>query len=116
MRLVVGLSLATLTILVAISCKDQTNPSREAPPLVPPDDGGEPPEAGGDSTVVTGDPTKGILIEGTILGEAGPYEGQVLTLPSGVIACAEAGKACEADPAAAGVAKVLVDGIVVPGL
>ena len=116
MRLVLGLTFATLA-LIAASCSDQQNPTREAPPLEIPDGG---PEEGGpgpgDGSVVTGDPTKGILIDGTILGETGPYEGQVLTLPNGTIACAEPGKVCEADPAAAGVAKVLVDGIVVPGL
>jgi 5-methylthioadenosine/S-adenosylhomocysteine deaminase len=119
MRFVFALSVAsvaTLSILLASSCKDQTNNSREAPPLDIPDGGGDEPEAGADATVVTGDPTKGILIEGTVLGEAGPFEGQVLALPSGIIACAEPGKACEADPQAAGVAHVLVDGIVVPGL
>ena len=116
MRLILGLSFATVVLVVA-SCTDQVNPSREAPPIDIPD-GGDEAEAGGggDGSVVTGDPTKGILIDGTILGENGPYEGQVLTLPTGIIACAEPGKACEADPAAAGVAKVLVDGIVAPGL
>ena len=113
MRFVLGLSLATLTIIGA-SCTDQTNPSREAPPIDIPDGGDA--EGGPDGSTVTGDPTKGILIEGTIIGEAGPFEGQVLTLPNGTIACAEPGKACEADPQAAGVAHVRVDGIVLPGL
>ncbi|HSO40037.1 MAG TPA: hypothetical protein VLT33_46235, partial [Labilithrix sp.] len=86
MRLVLGLTFATLA-LIAASCSDQQNPTREAPPLEIPDGG---PEEGGpgpgDGSVVTGDPTKGILIDGTILGETGPYEGQVLTLPNGPIA------------------------------
>lgn len=115
MRLVLGLSFATV-VLVAASCTDQQNPTREAPPIDAPDGGDDAEAGGGDGSVVTGDPSKGILIEGTILGETGPYEGQVLTLPSGLIGCAAPGKVCEADPAAARVAKVLVDGIVAPGL
>jgi 5-methylthioadenosine/S-adenosylhomocysteine deaminase len=120
MRFVLGLSLATLTILAAASCIDQTNNSRESGPIdVPPDGGGDDAEADGpapDGSVVTGDPTKGILIDGTVLGEAGPFEGQVFALPDGTIGCAEPGKACEADPRANGAAKVVVDGIIVPGL
>lgn len=106
-------------VVVAASCSDQTNPESTAPgPGEPGEDGGA---AAADAEtdapdVVTGDPSKGILLEGTVLGETGPYEGQVLTLPSGIIGCAEAGKACEADPAAAGVAHIIVDGIIAPGL
>ena len=51
---------------------------------------------------VTGDPTKGILSRERCSARCGPFEGQVLTLPDGTIGCAEAGKACEADPLAAG--------------
>ena len=51
-----------------------------------------------------------------MLGESGPFEGQVLTLPDGTIGCAEPGKACEAEPQAAGVARVTIDGVIAPGL
>ena len=51
-----------------------------------------------------------------MLGESGPFEGQVLTLPDGTIGCAEPGKACEAEPQAAGVAHVTIDGVISPGL
>ena len=112
MRLALGFAVASI-LVVAASCTDQTNNSGSTPPP-PVDDGGV--ETGPDGSTVEGDPSKGILIEGTVLGESGPYEGQVLTLPSGLIGCAEPGKACEADPAAAGVAIVRVDGVIAPGL
>jgi cytosine/adenosine deaminase-related metal-dependent hydrolase len=110
MRVVLGLSLAI--IVVGASCSDQTNPGgggvgpvEDAGPDVPPLD-----------SSIVGDASKGILLEGTVLGEAGPFEGEVLTLPDGTIGCAEAGKTCEADPLAAGAAHVKVDGIIAPGL
>jgi cytosine/adenosine deaminase-related metal-dependent hydrolase len=113
MRAVLGLSLATVFVLVA-SCSDQTNPATTTP-VVPEDEAGT--DGGGDETsTVIGDPTKGILLEGTVIGESGAFEGQVLTLPDGTIGCAEAGKTCEADPAAAGVAHVMIDGVIAPGL
>ena len=119
MRVVLGLSLATL-VIVAASCGDQKAPAATPPPDVTGDDGGG--DAGnvgdalpGDSSV-TGDGAKGILIEGTVLGEMGPFEGQVLALPAGTIGCAEAGKVCEGDPLAAGAAHVTVDGVIAPGL
>jgi 5-methylthioadenosine/S-adenosylhomocysteine deaminase len=117
MRVALGLSLAMLFVLAA-SCGDQANNAVNVPPTVTgTDDGGgggtdAPP---GDSTV-TGEPAKGILLEGTVLGEMGPYEGQVLALPDGTIGCAEAGKVCEADPLAAGAAHVTIDGVIAPGL
>lgn len=110
--LVLGLSLATMMVAGA-SCSDQTNPGGGG--------GGGPIDDAGsgvapaDSSIV-GDPSKGILLEGTVLGETGPFEGEVLTLPDGTIGCAEAGKTCEADPLAAGAAHVKVDGIIAPGL
>ena len=96
---------------IAASCADQTNPSTTPPVIVP--DGGEVDSA---TPVVQGDPTKGILLVGTVIGESGPYEGQVLALPDGTIGCAEPGEACAADPLAAGVAVVPVDGVIAPGL
>jgi cytosine/adenosine deaminase-related metal-dependent hydrolase len=118
MRLALGLSFMALAV-VAASCGDQAAPASETPPTVTGDEGGAddggtdaPP---GDSTV-TGGPGMGILLEGTVLGEMGPFEGQVLTLPDGTIGCAEAGKVCEADPAAAGAAHVSIDGVISPGL
>jgi 5-methylthioadenosine/S-adenosylhomocysteine deaminase len=118
MRLFLGLTVSTVFVVVAASCSDQTNPSG-TPPLPPDEDAGGIEEGGPvnpDGSTVVGDPTKGILIEGTVLGENGPFEGQVLALPTGLIGCAEPGKVCEADPAAAGVAHVTVDGIIAPGL
>jgi cytosine/adenosine deaminase-related metal-dependent hydrolase len=104
---------------IIASCTDQSN-NNSSSPVAPSDDGGiddgPPVMADGSVTTVAGDPSKGILLEGTILGETGPFEGQVLTLPSGIIQCAEAGKVCEADPLAKGVAKVTIDGIISPGL
>jgi 5-methylthioadenosine/S-adenosylhomocysteine deaminase len=118
MRVVLGLSLATLFILAA-SCGDQKAPDATPPPVVTgTDDGGgggttdAPP---GDSTV-TGDSSQGILLEGTVLGEMGPFEGEVLALADGTIGCVEPGKACEADPLAASAAHVTVDGVISPGL
>ena len=113
MRAVLGLSLATVIVLIA-SCSDQTNPASTTP-VVPEEDAGLDGSVD-ESSTVTGDPTKGILLEGTVLGESGPFEGQVLTLPDGTIGCAEPGKVCEADPAAAGVAHVTIDGVISPGL
>ena len=113
MRAVLGLSLATVFVLIA-SCSDQSNPVSTTP-VVPEEDAGLDGPSDETSTV-TGDPTKGILLEGTVLGESGPYEGQVLTLPDGTIGCAEPGKVCEAEPQAAGVAHVTIDGVISPGL
>lgn len=114
--LVASTLLATFAGLSTASCSDRDNPSFSKPP--------ESAEAGPDEEVgpdgspptVKGDPTKGILLEGTVIGESGPYEGQVLTLPNGTIACAEPGTACSEDPQAAGVAHVVVNGIIAPGL
>lgn len=113
MRLALGLGVATI-LVVAASCTDQSNERGSTPPLPGEDAGGV--DSGPDGSTVTGDPSKGILIEGTVLGENGPFEGQVLALPNGTIGCAEPGQACEADPAAAGVAIVKVDGVILPGL
>jgi cytosine/adenosine deaminase-related metal-dependent hydrolase len=115
MRAVLGLSLATVFVLVA-SCSDQTNPASTTPGVTPDADGGGEDAPTDDASTVTGDPTKGILLIGTVIGESGPFEGQVLTLPDGTIGCAEPGAACEADPAAAGVARVTIDGVISPGL
>ena len=116
MRFVIGFSLLVVTGIAA-SCTDQTNPSHVGP--LPPDVPGDDAGTDGDSAsppVIPGDPTKGILLAGTILGESGPYEGQVLALTDGTIGCAAPGDACASDPLAAGVAVVTVDGIIAPGL
>ncbi|MDB4938862.1 MAG: S-adenosylhomocysteine deaminase [Labilithrix sp.] len=113
MRGLLGLAVGALVVVI-VSCSDQTNPTSDAPPVPPGEDAGAdaPP---GDSSV-SGDPAKGMLLTGTVLGESGPFEGQVLTLPDGTIGCAEAGNVCEADPRAAGVAIVTIDGVISPGL
>lgn len=117
--------------LAAASCADQENPSSEPRDKTHHPDGGTdedpdgggtdiPPEAGTDEptnpVTVDGDPSKGIVLEGTILGPDGPYEGQVLTLPDGTIGCAGPGKTCASDARAEGAAYVDVQGIVAPGL
>ena len=94
---------------ILVACSDQSNPSF-------PGSGGEQDAGDEETPTIEGDPTKGILFKGTVIGENGPFEGQVLTLADGTIACAEPGEACGADPAASGVAKVTIDGIIAPGL
>ncbi len=106
MRGVLGSFLAML-FFVAASCTDQVNPV--AAPL----------DGGGDSEpepTVTGDPSKGILLEGTVLGEANAFEGQVLALPDGTLGCVGEGKACDEAAQSLGAARVTVDGIIAPGL
>jgi 5-methylthioadenosine/S-adenosylhomocysteine deaminase len=121
MRVVLGLSLACqlCLIVLAASCGDQKSPDAALPPDVTGDDGGDSGGStdapAGESSVV-GDPAKAILLDGTVLGEMGPFEGQVLALPDGTIGCAEPGKVCEADPLAAGAAHVTIDGVIAPGL
>ncbi|MDB4946459.1 MAG: S-adenosylhomocysteine deaminase [Labilithrix sp.] len=111
MRLSLGLPLAMIaSVCVAASCSDQTNNSRVSPPIDIPD-ASEP-----ETSVVVGDPSKGLLLAGTVLGETGPFEGQVLTLPDGTIGCAEPGDACAAQATALGAATLEVDGIIAPGL
>jgi cytosine/adenosine deaminase-related metal-dependent hydrolase len=115
MRAVLGVSLATVFVLVA-SCSDPANNSANTPPVVgPKEDAGIDPPAD-DASTEGGVVVKAILLEGTVLGESGPFEGQVLTLPDGTIGCAEPGKACEAEPAAAGASRVAIDGVISPGL
>jgi cytosine/adenosine deaminase-related metal-dependent hydrolase len=101
-----------LGLALAASCADQTNPeSSPPPPDATAEDGGEdaaPPP-------VTGDAKKGYLLEGTVIGESGPFDGQVLVGIDGRIACAEPGDACAADPKADGVARISVD-VIAPGL
>lgn len=123
-----------VTAALATSCADQENPSSQPPPASddggPVDDDDDPPDdddadagpidAPDDPDAppisVTGDPKNGILLEGTVIGPDGPYEGQVLALPDGTIGCAEPGKACAADPRAAQAAYVDAQGIIAPGL
>ncbi len=125
-----GFAAATL----ATSCADQENPSSGKPPTTSDDDGGIDDGDDDDGSIddagasdasddpdappisVTGDPKNGILLEGTVLGPDGPYEGQVLTLPDGTIGCAAPGQTCAADPRAAEAAHADVQGIVAPGL
>jgi 5-methylthioadenosine/S-adenosylhomocysteine deaminase len=111
MRLLL-LALPSVLVLGVLgpACSDQTNRSFPTPPDAAVD--APPPE---EISEVTGDSTKGILLVGTVLGENGPFEGQVLVTPDGMIACAEPGTACEGDPKAAGVGRAFV-GIISPGL
>src|SRR5882672_9634950 len=100
-------ALALAVLVWAASCSDQSNPSNT--PAAPGDDGG-PGGGGGDDggTGVTGDPKKGILLKGTVLGPSGAYEGEVLVVGDTII-CADKLDACEQDPKAAGVAHIDVD-------
>jgi len=109
MRLFLALSSCAAIVAIA-SCTDQTNPS-----FLPPVDASETPDAAVDGAI-EGNPANGILLEGTVLGESGPFEGQVLALKDGTIGCAAAGKACEEQALVLGSARVAVDGIISPGL
>lgn len=99
-------------------CSDNENPT--FPTVLPEEDGGREGDGGGGvvdpDASVQGDPTKGVLLVGTVIGENGPYDGAVLVTPDGKIACAEEGTACSDDPAAEGVARVLTSGVIAPGL
>lgn len=119
------LVVAPLVVALSVaSCSDQTNegfgPSGPVPPA---DDGGAdggnpdalPPPPEGEMEI-TGDPKKGFLLEGTVLGETMAFEGQVLVLPDGTIGCVDLGDNCARNPAAAGVAHVLTKGVISPGL
>jgi len=112
-RHILILSLCTFGAFAA--CADQSNPSFGGGGG---DGGADAGEDGSNVDVdgggVTGDPKAGILVTGTILGEAGPFDGQVLVGTDGTILCAEPGNACEAN-APASVARVTVD-ILAPGL
>jgi hypothetical protein len=112
MRRIFALGLAFAAPLLAVSCQDQENPRAFAP--VPEEDAG----ADADETdgAITGDPTKGILMEGTVIGEDDAYEGMVLVGTDGKIACAEPGDACANDPKAEGAARFNVVGVIAPGL
>ncbi len=113
MRRILALILASVSPIVAASCTDQENPSF---PVAPPDEDAGGADAEPVDGSVTGDPSKGVLLEGTVIGENGPFEGMVLVGEDGIIACAEPGQACADDPKAAGVARVNVDGVIAPGL
>ena len=109
LALVVGAGVAALWVA---SCSDQKDNSF---PQI-----GDPPEAGPDAVEetdggVSGDPSKGFLIKGTIIGPEQPYDGQVLVGPDGLIKCAEPGTVCHEDPAAQGVAIFETD-VIAPGL
>lgn len=110
MRRILAVGLALAAPLVAASCTDQESPSFPGP--APDEDAGvEEPDG-----AITGDPSKGILMEGTVIGEAGPFEGMVLVGTDGTIACAEPGDACANDPKAEGAARFNVVGVIAPGL
>lgn len=111
---------ALLALMVA-SCKDQT--SEGFPPAPETPDSGvvetpdaEPPPPEGEMEILSGDISKGILLDGTVLGETGAFEGEVLVLPDGTIGCVDLGEACSREPAAAGAARVLTKGVIAPGL
>lgn len=119
MRLSLALFATPLVLaLAAASCTDQS--VEPFPPATGEPDGGpdastEPPPPEGEMEI-SGDPTKGMLLEGTVLGESGAFEGQVLVLPDGTIGCADMGDACAREPAAAAAARVVTHGIIAPGL
>ncbi|MBS2013021.1 MAG: amidohydrolase family protein [Deltaproteobacteria bacterium] len=115
MRLAFVLAAASTFVALVVSCSDQENPTFPPPPP-PGSDGGAEADTDGGNTTVTGDPSKGVLLEGTILGETGPIEGQILTLPSGTIGCLAPGKGCDEQATAAGAARVVTDGVIAPGL
>src|SRR5512134_2710108 len=105
MRRILACALAFATPFAAASCEDQSNP-RTFAPLPEEDAGVEEPDG-----AISGDPTKGILMEGTVIGESGPFEGMVLVGTDGVIACAEPGDVCASDPKAEGAARFNVVGV-----
>lgn len=107
-----ALGLAFAVPLAAASCDDQQNP-RAFEPLPEEDAGADADDTDG---AITGDPSKGILMEGTVIGEDEPYEGMVLVGTDGTIACAEPGDACANDPKAEGAARFNVVGVIAPGL
>jgi len=104
------------SIVAVASCTDQVNPSFSPAPVG--DDTGAPEAGPGapDGSIVSGDLSRGLLVEGTILGPSGAFEGQILALPDGTIGCVAPDKACQDEPAAAGVAHAVIDGVVSPGL
>jgi 5-methylthioadenosine/S-adenosylhomocysteine deaminase len=112
MRRIFALGLAFATPLLAASCQDQENPRAFAP--LPDEDAGV--DADTTDGAITGDPSKGILMEGTVIGEDDAYEGMVLVGTDGKIACAEPGDACANDPKAEGAARFNVVGVIAPGL
>lgn len=106
-----------LASLVA-ACTDQTVDGFPAVPLpdagvVEPDAEAPPPEG---EMEIEGDPTKGMLLEGTVIGETAAFEGQVLVLPDGTIGCAEMGEVCAREPAAAAAARIRTNGVIAPGM
>jgi 5-methylthioadenosine/S-adenosylhomocysteine deaminase len=110
---------ASLCAVVAIgACADQSNPTGPTGPIGDADggpDGTVVDTDGGAPSTVTGDPHNGILLLGTVIGESGAFDGEVLIATDGTIACAEPGTACEADPRAGLAARSSV-GIIAPGL
>ncbi len=102
-------------LAVIASCSDQKNP--EFTPL-PPDEEGDGGTEGEDAgpTVITGSIANGIVLGGTVIGEDGPFEGQVFIGKDGNIACAEPGDACAKLPEAEGAATALDVGVIAPGL
>jgi cytosine/adenosine deaminase-related metal-dependent hydrolase len=110
-----------LLALAASSCKDQTSETFPPAAIVPDGGGvatpdGEAPPPEGEMEILSGDPSKGFLLEGTVLGEASAFEGQVLVLPDGTIGCVDLGDACAREPAATDAARVVTKGVIAPGL
>ena len=110
MRIAFALTLAATLPFVMASCTDQENPKF---PVLPDEDAGA---DGGVDSSITGDPSKGILMQGTVIGGEGAFEGMVLVGADGIIACAEPGDACAQEPSAADAARLHVDGVIAPGL
>ncbi len=103
---------AALALLGHAACTDQVSPT--FPPPLPPEgeDGGVTDGGGtdGDVPVVTGP----FILEGTVIGPTGPYEGQVLVGSDGKIGCAAPGDACA--QRAPGSTVIPTDGVIAPGL
>ncbi len=97
------------------SCSDQESPSFPPPPVVG-EAGTDAPDQGDSGGTVTGDPKNGVLFEGTVIGESSAFEGQVLALPDGTLGCVAPDKGCDVDANAIAAARVVVDGVIAPGL
>jgi len=114
MRLAFALAAASTCVALVVSCSDQENATFPTPPDTT--DGGIDADTDSGNTTVTGDPNKGVLLEGTILAESGPVVGQILALANGTIGCLAPDKGCDADANSIGAARVVTDGVIAPGL
>ncbi len=122
MRGLLAIVAAPLVLAFAsASCTDQTTDAFPPAPPPPPDSGvetpdAEPPPPEGEMEITGGDPKLGVLLEGTVIGESGAFEGQVLVLADGTIGCVDQGDTCAREPGAAGAARVVTNGVIAPGL